>query len=357
MGADYRGAVQKGVMAAERLHRHLGSRDGIEREGGNVDVFDAILRLKVTLLLRPLDGLLGAYLREPAPGVLVTTQRPLSVQRFTAAHELGHVRLDHRPSLDDENMLRRSPFAPAPGYGLQEVEADAFAVGFLIPHWLIARHAEQQGWRVDDFADPRIVYQLSLRLGASFEATWRTLQRYRLIGTETAHTLGKVKVRDLKEALLGDCSPPDYRRDVWLLTERDSGLSIDGSRRDLFVLKLKEHSGGGYLWDAEELKRSGFAVLRDAREAVDEDGVGNPTFRTRERERDEAGFDEDGIGNPTFRTLTAETGTHRGRVSLKERRPWQPEPPLNRLELDYDLTGPEEEGYSRAERRWMLEAA
>lgn len=335
MGADYRSAVLKGVMAAERLHRHLGSRDGIEREGGNVDVFGAILRLKVTLLLRPLDGLLGAYLREPAPGVLITTQRPLSVQRFTAAHELGHVRLDHRPSLDDENMLRRSPFAPAPGYGVQEVEADAFAAGFLIPHWLIAWHARQQGWRGDGLADPRTVYQLSLRLGAGFEATWRTLQRYGLIGTETAHTLGKARVRDLKQALLGDYSPPDYRRDVWLLTERDSGLSIDGSRRDLFVLKLKEHSGGGYLWDAEGLKRSGFAVLRDAREAVDEDG----------------------IGNPALRTLTAETGTHRGRVSLDERRPWQPEPPLNRLELDYDLTGPEEEGYSRAERRRMLEAA
>ena len=336
MNTDYRRAVRKGVMAAERLHRHLGSRDDIEREGGNIDVFDVILRLEVALLLRPLDGLLGAYLREPTPGVLVTTRRPLSVQRFTAAHELGHVRLDHKPSLDDENMLRRPPFAAAPGCELQEVEADAFAGGFLIPRWLIAWHAKRQGWQGKDFADPHVVYQLSLRLGVSFKAMWWTLQHYGLIEMGTAHTLGKMKVRDLKEALLGDYSPPDYRCDVWLLTERDEGLSIEGSRRDLFVLRLEEHSGGGYLWDVEGLKRSGFVVLRDAREA--EDG--------------------DGIGGPTWRKLTATTEeTPRGHVSLEERRPWQPGPPLNRLELDYDLTGPEEEGYSRAERRRMLEAA
>ena len=142
-------------MAAERLHRHLGSRDDIEREGGNVDVFDAILRLDVALLLRPLDGLLGAYLREPAPGVLVTTQRPLSVQRFTAAHELGHVRLDHRPSLDDENMLRRSFLRPSAGVRVAGGGADAFAIGFLIPRWLVAWHAEQQGWHGTTLPNPQ----------------------------------------------------------------------------------------------------------------------------------------------------------------------------------------------------------
>jgi hypothetical protein len=35
----------------------------------------------------------------------------------------------------------------------------------------------------------------------------------------------------------------------------------------------------------------------------------------------------------------------------------EPDPPLSRLELDFDLTGPEEEGLSRAERRRLLEAA
>jgi hypothetical protein len=44
-------------------------------------------------------------------------------------------------------------------------------------------------------------------------------------------------------------------------------------------------------------------------------------------------------------------------MALDERRPWDPDPPLASLNLDFDLTGPEEEGLSRAERRSLLEAA
>ena len=336
MDINHRTAIKKGFMAAERLHQQLGSRDRVGSEGGNIDVFGAILQLEVPLLLRPLEGLLGVYLREPAPGVLVTTKRSLSIQRFTAAHELGHFRLNHDPSLDDDHILRRSPFSTKLGYELQEVEADTFAAGFLIPRWLIALQAKRQGWQADCFADSHIVYQLSLRLGASFEATWRTLQCYRLITSGIARKFAKVKVRNLKEVLLEDYLPPDYRRDVWLLTERDAGTLINGSQHDLFVLRLEEHSGSGYLWDAGELKRSGFSVVRDVHEEVDAVGIGNPTFRR-------------------FTTVLEEP--HRGRVSLGEFRPWQPGRLLNRLELDYDLTGPEHEGLSRVERRMVLEAA
>ena len=333
---NYRSAVRRGAMAAERLHRQLESRKAIRAKGGNIDVFNAILQLEVPLLLRPLEGLLGAFLCSPTPGLLVTTQRPLSVQRFTAAHELGHLRLNHEPSLDDENILRRSPFGSRPDYGLQEVEADSFAVSFLMPRWLIAWHAKRQGWQADSFADPHIVYQLSLRLGASFEATWRTLQHYKIVTSQTGRSLGKVRVRDLKKALLVDYQPLDYRRDVWLLTEHDSGTSISGSAEDLIVLRLEEHSGGGYLWNVEDLTRSGFSVVGDVREEVDSVGIGNSTFR---------------------RLTAIVEEPHKGRVFLGECRPWQPGRLLKSLELYCDLTGPEDEGYSRVERRRILEAA
>ena len=336
MKADYRRAVRNGAMAAERLHLQLRSRQEIEQHGGNIDVFGALMRLEVPLLLRPLKGLLGAYLREPTSGVLVTTRRPLSVQRFTAAHELGHFRLNHQPSLDDEDLLRRSPFSANPGYDLQEVEADAFAMGFLLPRWLIAWHSTRQGWQSNNFIDPDIVYQLSLRLGASFEATWRTLQRYKLITPQVAAKLKNVRIRGLKEALLADYLPPDFRRDVWLLTERDADTSISGSRHDLFVLHLQEHSTGGYLWDAEELERSGFSLVRDVREETDTVGIGNPVTR---------------------RLTALLREPQQGCFSLGERRPWQPDKILNRLHLAYDLTGPEHKGYSGIERRRVLEAA
>ena len=39
----------------------------------------------------------------------------------------------------------------------------------------------------------------------------------------------------MKVALLEAYQPQDYRGDVWLLTERDAGARIDGSRNDLLL--------------------------------------------------------------------------------------------------------------------------
>jgi Zn-dependent peptidase ImmA (M78 family) len=150
VATDYRSAVRAGTMAAARLHLQLRLRQKIEADCGNVDVFAAIHALDLPLLVRPLQGLLGAYLSDPEPGVLITTQRPMSIQRFTAAHELGHFRLKHQPSLDNENILRRMPLQAQPSDDFQEVEANAFAVEFIMPRWLVARHAARQGWSVAD---------------------------------------------------------------------------------------------------------------------------------------------------------------------------------------------------------------
>jgi hypothetical protein len=89
---DSRAAILTGAKAAHTLHRDLGIRDQIERSGGGrVDVFGAIAKLGATLMFQPLDNLLGAYLPSDELGVLITTKRPLPVQRFTGAHELGHL--------------------------------------------------------------------------------------------------------------------------------------------------------------------------------------------------------------------------------------------------------------------------
>jgi Zn-dependent peptidase ImmA (M78 family)/predicted secreted protein len=333
---EYATAVRRATMAAARLHQNLDSEARIQREGGNIDVFGVVALLHVPLLLRPLQSLLGVFLSEPTPGILVTTARPLSVQRFTGAHELGHFQMKHRPSLDDETILRRSPLESQPDYDLQEVEADAFAVGFLMPRWLVAWHCERQGWSTAELRRPEIIYQLSLRIGASYEATCWTLFRYKLLSMESARSLATIQPRKLKLALLGGYRPKNFRGDVWLLTNRDEGSLISGSRADLFVLQLPEHSGGGYLWDFDQLKDTSFVIVRDERESTDTEG----------------------IGSHTTRRVTAESSNCQvGEMLLIERRPWQPTKPINRFTLLYDLTGPESEGYSRAERRQLLEAA
>lgn len=323
-------------MAASRLHHRLEQKQRIEARGGNVDVFAAIHALDLPVLLRPLEGLLGAYISDPAPGVLITTQRPMAIQRFTAAHELGHFCLDHQPSLDDETILRRMAATSAPAMDFQEVEADAFAVGFMMPQWLIAWHCERQGWTGETLARPSTVYQLALRMGASYSATCYTLARYNLLPQNRVQDLLKTQPKQMKTALLANYQPQDYRGDVWLLTERDANTRIDGSRNDLFVLRLEEHSGGGYLWNIDQLRESGFAIVGDAVEDVDSEGVGGPVVR---------------------RVTAAAREANRGTLVLDERRPWEPDEPLASLAVDYDFTGPEEVGLSRAERRIRLEAA
>jgi Zn-dependent peptidase ImmA (M78 family) len=333
---EYATAVRRATMAAARLHHNLESEARVQREGGNIDVFDVVSRLHIPLLLRPLQGLLGVFLNEPTPGILVTTERPLSVQRFTGAHELGHFQLKHRPSLDDETILRRSPLVSRPHDDLQEVEADAFAIGFMMPRWLLAWHCERQSWSTAELRRPDIIYQLSLRIGASYEATCWTLVRYRLLSMDLARSLAAIQPRELKQALLGGYRPENFRGDVWLLTKRDGGAVIGGSRADLFVLRLPEHSGGGYLWNFDQLKETSFVIVRDEHESGDAEGVGSHTIRR----------------------VTAESRSRQfGEMQLIEHRPWQQTKAINSFKLIYDLTGPEGEGYSRAERRQLLEAA
>ena len=338
MATNYAQAVRKGAQAAGRLHRQLSVKEQIEESGGANNVFAAISELDVPLLFRPLDGLLGAFLNFPTRGILVTTQRPLSIQRFTAAHELGHCMLNHQPSLDDENILRRMTMNEQPGQDLQEVEADGFAAAFLLPKWLIANHMKRQNIRTTHLRRPNVIYQLSLRLGVSYEAFCWTLVRYKMINPKQARELLLTQRRALKEALLDGHRPTNYRGDVWLLTERDAGTRIDGSRNDLFILKLTEHSNGGYLWNIDELRDSGFAIVRD--EVVE--------------------IETESVGDPGVRRVTAQPPEdYRGRLVLDEARPWDLAQALTRLELELDFTGPEEEGLSRVERRerLMVEAA
>jgi Zn-dependent peptidase ImmA (M78 family)/predicted secreted protein len=340
MTADYASAIRKATLEATRLQRDLGIQAKVVHEFGRVDVYDTIARLRVPLMFTRLDGLLGAYYREPTPGVLVTTQRPLNQQRYTAAHELGHYYLGHTPSLDDETILRRAPFQARAGDNPQEVEAEAFAAAFLLPRWLLDWHCDQQNWTDAGLQDPALVYQLALRVGTSYRATVWTLHRYDVFDRATARFMINIKLKQLKQKLLRGYCPENFRDvDVWLVTERDANLRLHGGPKDLFVVRLPEHSGAGYLWQIESMDGEALAIVADRRE--DQDG--------------------EGIGGPTMRLITAAARDRRaGELRLAERRPWQPAKPFKTFAVQYNLTGAEQQGWYRDQRqqhRKALEAA
>jgi len=328
-----RNAVLEGAKAAADLHRELKLRNHVQSHRSSIDVFGIIVQRRIPLLFRPLDGLLGAYL--PEPGIIVTTQRPLSIQRWTGAHELGHAVMHHRVSLDDESMLNRLA-SRLPHYEPTEIAADSFATHFLLPKWLFALQAERHGWSRKDLVDPVIVYQMGLRAGASYRATCMALARHNLVAENTLTSLLQVELKTLKRQLLAGYELENWHPDVWLLTEADEGTVIEGDSSDAFIMRLREHSGSGYLWDIGDLRAGGFVVFRD--------------------QRNDNGSELE-MGGAGERELGARPGDSRlGRIDLRQVRPWQENgEPISRLSFTFDLRG-KERGRPRAERRSLVAA-
>lgn len=329
--SNARDAILKGTQVAARVHRDLGLRQRLEESGNRIDVFEIIATLEIPLLFKPLESLLGVFMPSPSPGILITTKRQLSVQRFTGAHELGHYYFNHKPSLDSEDILRRSPFSSNPAYEMQEMEADAFAIEFLLPRWLIHRQLRKHSWQGEDLSRPEIAYQLSLRVGASYDATCRVLERYRIIDQSTRDRLLRKKPQNIKQSLLQGHKESAGWSDVWVLSEHDQGTVIEGSKTDLFILKLREHSGAGYLWNFDQLDSANFAIVKDSRIPLDSETYG---------------------GEITRSIVAQSVASHSGELALAERRPWlSSTESLSSVRFKYELTGPESEGLSKAERK------
>jgi predicted secreted protein len=331
---SYREAILKGTKAAAKLHEQFESSQPIEtHRRGSIDVFGSILTQGVNLVFRPLDGLLGACL--DGRGIIISTNRPLSVQRFTGGHELGHVVLEHEFSMDGEEILTGD--FPSDKKVI-EVEANAFAGEFLLPRWLLAHHAKRQGWDAKSMGKPDCVYQLSLRVGASYEATIWSLERNQIIDTSSRQELLRWTPKTIKQQLLRDHVPENWYRDVWLITEKDAAGVLEGQPDDVFVFRLNEKSGAGYLWDLEMAKKNGFQILSD--------------------KRDDEKTDDNAVGSAVTRVITMHSPSDpKGRLQLSLRRPWQRSGiAAERLEIEYNLLG-KEVGLPRALRPQLATAA
>ena len=330
-----RDEILKAAYEADRLHREFGAKAA----DGRVNVFKMLINRDIPVIFRPLDKLLGAFVSEPDKGIIVTSRRPLSVQRFTAAHELGHEVLGHETSYDEEEILTRALFGVDDAYDPREIQANAFASHLLTPQWLIAEHMRRQGWNRRSLVDPFVVYQLSLRMGSSYSATIYALEEGKAIDASARERLLAVKPKSIKQFLVKPYEPENWYGDVWLVTDLDGGMVLEGSRTDLVVFKLEEHASAGYLWQLGDLIDAGLMIRADGRAA---------------------NSDEDAVGGVVFRTVIAESNGEgaNGHVSLRELRPWQASgTPLQSVELEIDLSGPVSAGLLAKQREMLLGVA
>ena len=332
-----RDEILAAIYKAGRLHKKYDSESRAKAGEGRIDVFGMLVDRDIPVMFRPLRNLLGAYLDDPSQGVIVTTQRQLPVQRFTAAHELGHAALGHKTSLDKEEVLMRALFE-RDSFDLREIQANAFATELLTPQWLIVEHMNRQGWKRDMLTDPVIVYQLALRMGSSYAATCYALNECKGIDRLTREKLLKMKPKAIKQGLAKPYKPESWYGDVWLVTERDNGMVLEGSRSDLVVIRMPEHANSGYVWNFEELVNAGLAIREDGRVSEGSQLIGGVVFRN---------------------VIAEAQGGANGHVRLREARPWQPAgEPLNSMELEVDLSGPMQAGWHPTQRdEALLEVA
>lgn len=303
---DQQQLIVLAMGAAHRAHQQFGV-DPRSR----VDVFGALRSAGAYVFFRPLKSMCGAYLplANGSPGLLINSNLPLSTQRYTAGHELGHVFLKHKTvSLD-----REVGFVPElrTGFDEDEVVAEAFAAFFLMPKPLVLNSIKELGINTQRLR-PRDVYLLSLRMGTSFKATINQLQTLKIIQRHTATKLRDLTPKEIKQDLNDDQALG--RHDIWVLDEHWNGKQIYPAPEDTIRIQLAEIPTSGYTWLLDN-QPVGVQLLED-------------------RYTDES---QEAIGGSRVHEFVArvEDKAQPTRLTLEKRRPW--ETPAERTEFSVDI--------------------
>ena len=98
--------------------------------------------------------------------IFIDTKSTPGRQRFTVAHEIGHIELNHLESGEFSIACRDSMSSPSKA-NQEEIEANAFAAALLMPEPLVRRAHKIT----------RDVYNLAIYFGVSRQAMERRLKR------------------------------------------------------------------------------------------------------------------------------------------------------------------------------------
>lgn len=224
------------VAAADTLHAL-----DIDQERA-VDPFGAIDRLGLDLVIAKLDNLLGAVLPAGHGGVLITSERPVGVQRYTAAHEIAHwiLHSDHL-RLDGASEVLGNPTAE------WERQAQLFAAYFLMPPPLmeavIARHGVTRG-----SVRPEQVYLISRDVGVSYEAAIHRLTTMALISRSEAAALHRVGRLDALKGAFDGHRPLDGYAELWSVDQTLNRVTLPVREGDDVLIMLPENRTTGWRW-------------------------------------------------------------------------------------------------------------
>jgi predicted secreted protein len=267
-----------------------------------VDVFSAIDRANLWLIFRPLEGMKGALCSGgSATGVLVNSNHPFYLQRFTAAHELGHYRLGHPPTIDldgDDDLGCALSWA--------ELEAESFASQFLMPPRAVRRAIDNT-----QPSSPLDAYQAALRLQVSYAAMVSRLHVLKLISCSQAKEWRAIPPRQIKQSLTHGITGPLGQNNAWLVQGESTETHLRPAIGDEVHVFVQEQSAAGYAWRADA------SFDAPAREIASD-----------------SHFVEGHYGGPAERHIAyeiVEPGS--GRLTLSHSRGWEEDSVIGRLDI------------------------
>lgn len=237
-------------MVSMQARRHaLQEADALLREldvaqDEQVDVFALIEQLDLELVFNNLKTILGALVPLGDGGIMLSTQRGAAVQRYTAAHEIGHWILDHESAFDTEADL----YTPTHD---REQLAQIFASQLMMPPPLVYATAARYGITNSATATGPLAYLMARDMGASYEAVVRQLDNLDMINRNKRDELLSIKPVTIKTQLAFGHRPVG-NVDVWPVDVRSSGGAITVTEGDEVVIMLPENRTTGYEWLTED---------------------------------------------------------------------------------------------------------
>jgi len=295
---DRQQTIVTAMGAAHRAHKQFGI-DPRTR----VDIFGALRTAGAFVFFRPLKSMFGAYvpIGKTQPGLLINSNLPLSVQRYTAAHELGHLFLNHK-TISFETNLGCLPEARR-GVNEEEIQAEAFAAFFLTPKALIVNSLRDLNLQADKL-QPSDAYLLALYMGSSYLATVNQLHVLKMITRPFAARLRDLKPKQVKQEI--NDNENLMRHDIWVLDEYWNGKEIFPAPQDIIRIRLQEIPTSGYTWLPQQVS-AGVQLLDDSYKGGD--------------------GDEDEIGGVQIHEFVAQLteDARDSKVVLEKKRPWDEE--------------------------------
>jgi Zn-dependent peptidase ImmA (M78 family)/predicted secreted protein len=284
---NWRSAHRIAMFAAEKAHAAY-KVDTSTR----IDVFQIVDDAGIILAFQPMQKLAGAVVFEPgAVGIVINSNHPPSRQRYTAAHEFGHFFMRHGSYIDATHDIFRGGRDGGPP-SEKEMLAEAFAAWFLMPRELVRASLEQMG--VTRLNAPDEVYELSLRLGTSYESTILHANNLQLLPRGVSRSWLRQKPASLKKMIAGSYVPEALRNDVWAVGEGDNNRELVVRCGDRLLVTLEEVPSSGWRWRPRQEPRHAQLIAKyyshDSLHESDSDPVGSPVERTFVYEIPSGGF-------------------------------------------------------------------